>query len=393
MKTKLLFTALLISITQLVLAQTTSIPDSNFEQALIDLGIDTDGTINGQVATADIENVLTLDVNQKNISDLTGIEDFITLEELVFWSNQIIDLDVSQNTDLTKLNCSGNQLTTLDLTQNTALENLNCWGNQITTLNLTQNTVLEKLNFGFNQLTTLDLTQNTALEELSCQSTQLTTLNLTQNTALKLLLSDDNQITTLDLTQNIALEALNCWGNQLTTLNLTQNTALKNLSCGGNQLTTLDLTQNAALEIISCQGNQLELLNLKSGNTVGITNIFAFDNPNLECIQVDTDMVGNIPNDWEYDPGVTFSDDCEYLGVTDIDLSAIAIYPNPVTNKLNVTLSNNDSFQSLALYSITGTLLLTSKTTELDLSNLPASIYLLKIETAKGNIVKKIIKE
>lgn len=31
--------------------QTTAIPDQNFEQALIDLGIDSDATINGQVLT------------------------------------------------------------------------------------------------------------------------------------------------------------------------------------------------------------------------------------------------------------------------------------------------------------------------------------------------------
>ena len=49
-------------------AQTTAIPDPYFEQALIDLGIDSDGTINGSVATADIEVVTTLDMSVKTIN-------------------------------------------------------------------------------------------------------------------------------------------------------------------------------------------------------------------------------------------------------------------------------------------------------------------------------------
>ena len=41
-------------------SQITLIPDADFEQALIDLGIDSDGMINGQVFTSDIENIISL---------------------------------------------------------------------------------------------------------------------------------------------------------------------------------------------------------------------------------------------------------------------------------------------------------------------------------------------
>ena len=81
--------------------QITSIPDPNFEQALIDLGIDSDGIINQQVLTADISGVPSLDVSNKNISDLTGIEDFISLVSLNCGYNELDSLDVTQNTALT----------------------------------------------------------------------------------------------------------------------------------------------------------------------------------------------------------------------------------------------------------------------------------------------------
>jgi hypothetical protein len=75
-----------------VKAQTTAIPDQNFEQALIDLNIDSDGLVNGQVLTADIENITALDFsNLYNpsfyndddiITNFTGIEAFSSLEIL-----------------------------------------------------------------------------------------------------------------------------------------------------------------------------------------------------------------------------------------------------------------------------------------------------------------------
>ena len=101
---KIIFT-LLLSYTFIGFSQTTAIPDANFEQALIDLGIDTNPTIDGQVPTADIEGVTILNVGSKNISNLTGIEGFIALTTLYCNDNLLTDLDVSQNTALTNLFC------------------------------------------------------------------------------------------------------------------------------------------------------------------------------------------------------------------------------------------------------------------------------------------------
>ena len=69
--------------------QITIIPDSNFEKALIDLGIDNDGIINQQVFTSRIATIDSLNVIFKNISDLTGIEDFTSLIYLSCWGNRL----------------------------------------------------------------------------------------------------------------------------------------------------------------------------------------------------------------------------------------------------------------------------------------------------------------
>lgn len=113
-------------ISNLAFAQITNIPDPNFEQALIDLGIDSDGIINGQVFTADIENVISLDVQEKGIQDLTGIQDFMVLEYLNVDNNYISNLNVSSLANLKALFCFQNNLTTLDVSNNILLEEISC---------------------------------------------------------------------------------------------------------------------------------------------------------------------------------------------------------------------------------------------------------------------------
>lgn len=137
-------------------AQFTSIPDSNFEKALIDLGIDS-GVIDGKVLTANVSGITSLDIAADNITNLTGIQDFISL---------------------TSLECSRNILTSLDVTKNTALKLLNCWGNNLTSLDLSKNISLTYLSCYQNQLTSLDVSKNPLMSQLYCSWNKLSSLNL-----------------------------------------------------------------------------------------------------------------------------------------------------------------------------------------------------------------------
>ena len=126
-------------------SQYTCIPDKIFEQSLIELGIDKDGTINGRVLTSDVSGITELDLGGKNISDLTGIEDFISLTYLGCYETQLTSLDVSNNTSLEELFCFENQLTSLDISNNTSLVGLSCRTNQLTSLDISNNKSLEWL--------------------------------------------------------------------------------------------------------------------------------------------------------------------------------------------------------------------------------------------------------
>ena len=75
-----------------------TIPDNNFLNALIDLGVDTNG--DGKISPDEAEVITFLDVNNRSISNLTGIEKFVNLDTLYCGINQLTILDLSNNNAL-----------------------------------------------------------------------------------------------------------------------------------------------------------------------------------------------------------------------------------------------------------------------------------------------------
>ena len=203
------------------------IPDVNFLDALIALGIDTNG--DGKICTCEAEVVSYLDVSGKQISDMTGIEKFIYLDTFDCQDNRLTSLDLTSNTGLKFLDCTYNYLNTLNVSSNSALLVLDCRINELTTLDVSNNTALEYLWCGYNRLSIIDVTHNTLLEGLECSWMF-------------------EQISSLDLSNNTALDWLYCDYSQLTTLDVSKQPDLTELICGGNLLSTCDVSDNPALE-------------------------------------------------------------------------------------------------------------------------------------------------
>ena len=91
----------------------TFVPDDNFEQALINLGVDF--LLDDFVETIGIDSITYLYIPSNSIADLTGIEDFTALRELYCHSNQLTFLDLSNNSQLFEVSCGNNQLTSMDV--------------------------------------------------------------------------------------------------------------------------------------------------------------------------------------------------------------------------------------------------------------------------------------
>ena len=321
--------------------QYTAIPDPNFEQALIELGIDSDGQINGQMYTDDAVGVVDLDVNNRNISDLTGIEAFIDLSNLGCTDNHITSLDLSGNLKLKNLICNYNQLTSINVSQNLELLELYCGGNQLSTIDLGNNGLLERLdcysnNFedidlsklanlqildcGDNQFVSIDVSNNLQLNEFSCSVNQIQSLDVSSNHLLVNLYCSFNQLTELDVSKNTALEGLDFSWNNLTTIDVSQNPLLIAFGCNNNKFEKLDLSDHHALEYIGCSDNLLTSLNIKNGNNLAITEFYADNNPDLSCIAVDDITYANSNPNWSKDPTAFFSTEC---------ISGITLIPDP----------------------------------------------------------------
>ena len=130
-----------------------SFPDAQFRAWIIQQSYGQDYLL----TAAEMDGIKSLYVNNKQIADLTGIENF---------------------TKLTILNCSQNQLTTLDVTRLTNLTQLSCAQNKLEALDLSQNTALVSLNCSQNQLKQLDLSSNNKLNTVQCYSNMLKPIHI-----------------------------------------------------------------------------------------------------------------------------------------------------------------------------------------------------------------------
>lgn len=223
------------------------ISDNNFLDALLEQGVDKNG--DGIISPEEAEVVTTLDVTNDSITDMTGIEAFVSLDSLLCGFNYLTELDITNNISLKYFGCNHNRLSSLNVTKNTALQKLYCYNNQLTHLDLTNNTELTLLNCSFNLITSLDLSNNTSLVSLYCHFNQLSTLDVSENSSLEGINCDSNLITSINVT-NTALRFLYCASNQLDILDISKNLSLEELICGGNLLSSLDISNNTALKIL-----------------------------------------------------------------------------------------------------------------------------------------------
>ena len=146
----------------------TYVPDDNFEQTLIDLGYD--DTLDDYVNTENIKTIENLDVSEKNITDLTGVEDFLDLKDLNLNENNISSLDLSNNINLFRLNADNNEITSLDIKSSSSLNYLSIINSKLQSLDISNNILLEELILSDNSLTTIDVSKNLLLKKLNLKT-------------------------------------------------------------------------------------------------------------------------------------------------------------------------------------------------------------------------------
>ena len=183
-----------------------------------------------KLSAAECEAVQCIDLFEMKITkvaDMTGIEHFTNLHELIACNNQIATLDLSGMTKLEKLDVSGcGKLQSLKLAGCSALTQLDASSCALTALDLTGCSALKTVACSYNALTALDVSTAEKLTTLECSANRLTALDLSGHKELKVLTCSLNALTKLDLTGCTALESLDCSDNALAALDLSGCTAL-----------------------------------------------------------------------------------------------------------------------------------------------------------------------
>lgn len=233
---KLLYIIIILFTLPTVKAQIINFPDANLKARLLaaeagngiayqnGLSIKIDSNNDNEIQVSEALLVTNLVLNNCNISNLSGLENFI---------------------NLTRFNCGNNSITSLDLTPFTNLVGFDAYNNNLTSLNVSN----------LSQLT-----------NFSC---------------------NNNQLTSLVVSNLNSLHTIICFQNQLTNLDLSDIPTLYQLNCSNNFLQNLDLANQEQLSILNCSNNNLVTLNIKNGSNESMFHLNFSNNPTLEYVCAD----------------------------------------------------------------------------------------------------------
>jgi Leucine-rich repeat (LRR) protein len=273
-----------------VVFNSTNFPDDAFRQYLHE----TYPFYEGETLTQkDLDKVKTLNLTDKGISSLKGVEHFRYLENLYCDYNNLTTLDLSRNKILITINCSHNILTSLTLPVDPReCLKINCSHNKLTSLevsvynpvfgtfldcshnNLTSIKISHRgndpqpvaLNCSYNNLSSLNYDDIDAqLYKLNCSHNNFTQLeDLWRWTWLRELDCSYNKLNgNLPLAAGLTLlEDLNCSGNDFTYINLQNLTGLKRFTMTDSKITSLDLTNNTLLHYLKLNYSKFDELRL-----------------------------------------------------------------------------------------------------------------------------------
>jgi hypothetical protein len=165
----------------------------------------------------------------------------------------------------------------------------------------------------------------------------------------------------LDVSNNTKLMWLECCTNQLTNLDISKNRQLGELHCYNNQLASLDISSQSDLWVLRCcmqaEGFILYLTN---------EQMKEFTEENY-CDAILEEKDGSIC-------------EIEWLG----------IYPNPTAGKFFI--ESKLFTDEIKILNLVGKVLykkaLNAEKTEIDISNLPAGVYLVITKGKIGKVVK-----
>jgi len=275
-------------------------------------------------------------------------------------------------------------------------------------------TTLQVLNCNWGSLTKVDVSNCTQLITLKCADNRIEEINLTNCTQLQTLICGQNrQLAKLEVTHCTQIQYLSCMSNGLINLDVTSCTQLQFLSCTNNGLIELDLIGLDKLTEFD-GSDQSRRITLYKNETGEYTCAISLNNPTFEssAISYSDGLLKSIDTTvWVTDFTVqTTKENFELSGhiyfdystvgaVTIIDDVQLMVYPNPNKGQLIINNEKLLIIKSIDIFDISGKIVsshhpnISLSNQNIDISNLNAGIYFVKITTDAGEVTKEIIKQ
>ena len=283
----------------------TYVPDDIFEQYLIDQGWD--DVLDDYFITDNVKNVVSIGIEATDnwveggeidfhdfdtrfsdrITNLSGIEAFISLEHI---------------------NIRGNEIDSINLTKNTKLENFYANFNEFKGVNTDNNLELKIFSIDDNMP---DWSEGCG--EITQASDSATQLSFLKNPELESLSVPTVGLTSIDLSNNPKIVFLDIIENYLTSIDLSNQTELKEIRIQYNNLNSIDLSKNTKLEILMLLMNNLQGI-LDVSMLDNLIELHIVGNDDLTCIQVNQQQLDKLNSSelpgWENPMNVPYSLNC-----------------------------------------------------------------------------------
>lgn len=308
---KLILIIIVLIVAQFSFGQIVNIPDPLFKSALLDHSPVIDVNDDGEIQFSEAESVIILNVRNKDILNLTGIEAFTNITELDCGLNDLTELNISNLESLEILKFIHNDLTDIDVSQNLNLREF--WGNfnEFTSLNFTDNINLELITVPYCfTLTSINVQGCTNLEQLFVGETNIQEIDISNNQNLTLIQAINTPITEIDVSQNPFLDRILLSETAITSIDVSQNQLLEYLLLNETLVTEIDFSNNTnmfSFQASACPN--LQFVNAKNDANVWIASFTAEDNPLLEYICVDN--VSYAVANFDVTEPTLFTEDCD----------------------------------------------------------------------------------
>lgn len=232
------------------LAQNINFIDNNFKTALINVLPSSYNAINlngqptkvdtnhdGEIQVSEAINISSLNVNSKNISNLTGLEYFTSLKVITIAGNHVSEFNFPMLTLMENLDVQNTPLAAIDVSSYVNLKHLTIGNTQISNIDINNLNQLLSLTASGSQLSTIDVSNRPNFYHLRFKNTNVSSIHI-KNTSIVY----DDFFTQNDCWANTPLTYICCDAEDVAAL----TTFLTN--CGHNLANiTIDTTQTCAL--------------------------------------------------------------------------------------------------------------------------------------------------